>query len=144
MRFSTRTLLAVTASLAIACALATVGLRWLTRMGVEIHQRAVAREVTEWANEYAQINDDASAIRAAEMVGYIEAYYVVGDGYRGSDESERELETARANSLRQLIEALEVYTGNRFGDDHLAWSRWAESKRRGEPSDAPASPNRAF
>jgi len=134
----------VTALLAMACGLAIPGLRWITRTGVEIHQRAVTREVTEWGNEYVQIKDDASAVRAAEMVGYIEAYYPVGDGYHGSDESERELETARANSLRQLINALEVYTGNQFGDDHLAWSRWADFQRRGEPSDAPQPRNEAF
>ncbi len=141
IRFTTRSLLAATAVLAIIFATATIGLRWLTHKGVEIHQRSITREIIQWGNEYAQINNDASAIRAAELIGYIKTYYVVGDGYRGPDESGRELEIARATSLRQLVEALEVYTGLRFGDDHAAWSRWAESGKRGEPDDAREPPN---
>ena len=134
-RFTTRSLLAVTAALALCCASATLGWLWLAQKGVELHQRAVTRELTEWGNEYAQISDDASAIRTAEMIEYIDTYYVPSDGYRGSIEAERDLETARANSLRQLVEALNAYTGLGFGDDYSAWSRWADSQKqpRGEP-----------
>jgi hypothetical protein len=69
------------------------------------------------------------------MLGYIDTYYVSSDEYRGFDESEQELETARANSLRQLVEALEQYTGFGFGDDYSAWSGWADSQK--QPSDEP-------
>ena len=125
----------MTAAVAICCASATLGWSWLTRKGVEIHQRAVTREIIEWGNKHSQINDDKSAIRAAEMIGYIDTYYVARDGYRGFDETERELESARANSLRQLVEALEAYTGRDFGNDYSAWSRWADSQKQphGEP-----------
>lgn len=146
MRFTTRKLLAVTAALAICCASVLLGWPWLTRKGLELHQRAVTLEIIEWGNEYSQIDDDESAIRAAEMIGYIDAYYVPSDGYRGLDDTERELETARANSLRKLIDAIEAYTGRGFGDDYSAWSRWADSQKqhRGEPTDAPESASRAF
>ena len=135
MRFTTRKLLAVTAALAVCCASATLGWSWLTRKGVELHQRAVTHEIIEWGNEYSQINDDESAIRAAEMIEYIDTYYVPSDRYRGLNETERELERTRANSLRQLVEALEAYTGRGFGADYSAWSRWADSQKqpRGEP-----------
>ncbi len=91
IRFTTRSLLAATAVLAIIFATATVGLRWLTHKVVEIHQRSVTREIIQWGNECAQINNDASAIRAAEMIGYIKTYYVAGDGYRGYDGSDENL-----------------------------------------------------
>ncbi len=129
MRFTTWKLLSATTALGICCAFAILGWSWLTRKGVELHQRAVTRELIEWGNEYSQINDDESAIRAAEMIGYIDTYYVPSDGYCGFDETERELETARANSLRQLIKALEAYTGRGFGDNYSAWSQWADSQK---------------
>lgn len=135
MRFTTRTLLAVTAALAICCALAILAWSSINHHAADLHQRSVTRELIEWGNEYAQIDDDASAIRAAEMISYIGTYYVPRDGYRDSDETKRELEVARVTSLGKLIDALERYTGHQFGDDHSAWSQWAESQNRlrGEP-----------
>ncbi|WDQ15418.1 hypothetical protein [Rhodopirellula sp. P2] len=135
MRFTTRNLLAVPTVLAICCASGVLGWSWITRKGVELHQHAVTRELTEWGKEYTEINDDASAIRAAEMIAYIRTYYVPRHGYRGSEETERELEIARDTSLRSIIDALERYTGHEFGGDYLAWSRWADSKKQpsGEP-----------
>ncbi len=130
MRFTTRKLLTVTAALVMCCALATLAWSWVTRKGVEFHQRAITREITEWGNEYAQITDEASAIRAAGMLEYIDTYYKPGDSYRGFNETERELESARAKSLRQLVEALEAYTGLGFGDDYTAWSQWADYQKQ--------------
>lgn len=136
-KFTTRTILITTTVLAIAISSALVGTRWLTRYIVGIHQSSVTREILEWTAEYEKVNDAASALQAAEMLGYIKTYYPVNDDYRGSDETERELETSRAKCMRRLIDALEAHTGNSFGDDHLAWVRWADSEKNGEPSDAP-------
>mgnify|MGYP001014321692 CR=1 FL=1 len=86
-----------------------------------------------------------SAIRAAEMVGYIHSYYVPGPGYRGPLEIEVALEGQRRESMGRIVASLERYTGRNYGTNVKRWMEWVERRKGGEP-DAAANrdqPNRA-
>lgn len=48
---------------------------------VGFHQRSVARSLVAWAPKCTNINIDASAVHAAEIIEYMRTYYVPGDGY---------------------------------------------------------------
>jgi len=130
MRFSIRTLLIVTAVFAICCGSAIFFSALLDQHATVTHQRAVTAQLTQWGKEYSRIDDVTSAIRATEMISYMQDYYVPSDGYRTSDELETKLQNARDSSIRQICDALERYTGRRFGNDPLAWTKWANSQKR--------------
>ena len=73
---------------------------WILWPGVErrlvgAHQRSVTRSLAQWAQADSKITNDASAIHAAEMLGYVSSYYVPGEGYRGPAEVEAALESQR-------------------------------------------------
>ena len=102
----------------------------MVRLAAGAHQRAVTAELIEWGRKYSQVHDDASAIRAAEMVSYMSTYYVPGNEYRATKKIEEELQKARDSSIDQIIVALELYTGQRHGRDHRGWSKWAHSQKR--------------
>jgi hypothetical protein len=59
---------------------------------VGIHQRRITRELAEWEAEYSTINSTGDAIRTAEMLGYVQLYFPVGDGYRSKQSIEAALE----------------------------------------------------
>jgi hypothetical protein len=114
---------------------------WIITYGVAIHQKNVTRELAEWGEEDSKITDDASAIHAAEMVGYMSQYYVPGPGYRGPADVEAALQTQRQKSIARVVAALERYTGLRFGADPKRWAEWAQERQEhqniqeGKPAD---------
>lgn len=106
---------------------------WLLRPAIEnrlvgVHQRSVTRSLAKWAQEDSTITNDASAIHAAEMVGYVSRYYVPGEGYRGPVEVEAGLETQRQQTLGQLVSSLERYTGLTYGTNVERWTEWARQQ----------------
>jgi hypothetical protein len=109
----------------------SVWLLWprIAMWGVGIHQKNVTRELAEWGQEYSAISDDASAIRAAEMVGYMSHYYVPGPGYRGPADMEAALETQRRKSIDRVVASLEQYTGLRLGAKPQRWTEWAQEQK---------------
>ena len=96
---------------------------------VGVHQKNATRELAEWGQEYSTINDDASAIRAAEMVAYMSHYYVPGPGYRGPADVEAALERQRRKSIDQVVASLERHTGLRFGANPERWAEWAKEQK---------------
>jgi hypothetical protein len=106
----------------------------IERWGVGFHQKSVTRSLAAWAVEDAQITNDASAIHAAEMVGYISSYYVPGPGYRGPLEVEAALERQRHDSIERIVASLERYTGLNYGTNVARWTKWAEGQKGSEPS----------
>ena len=114
----------------VACGALLVWLLWprIETWGVGVHQKSVTRELAEWGQEYSNISNDASAIRAAaEMVGYMSHYYVPGSGYRGPVEVEVALETQRRESIDRIVASLEQYTGLDLGTNAERWMDWAHS-----------------
>jgi hypothetical protein len=118
-------------------ALATC-LSWshLERYAAGVHQRSVTRSLAEWDTEYASVTNDASAIAAAEMVGYISHYYVPGPGYRGPADVEAALERQRADTVQHLVDALQHYTGLDYGTNTQQWAKWAETHKNSERDGA--------
>jgi hypothetical protein len=108
----------------------------LERYATGIHHRSVTRSLAEWRMEYGSITNDAFAVTAGEMVGYIPRYYVPGPGYRSSVEIEAALERQRADTLRHLIDALQQYTGLDYGTNTQKWEQWAEQHRNSESNGA--------
>lgn len=102
------------------------------RWAVGIHQRSVTRSIASWGVEDAQVTNDASAIHAAGMVGYISWYYVPGPGYRGPPDVEATLERERRASIARLVIALERYTGLDYGTNVELWTEWAERRKDAE------------
>lgn len=85
--------------------------------------------------EDARITNDASAIHAAEMIGYVSSYYVPGPGYRGPLEVEAALERQRRETIESIVASLERYTGLDHGTNVEMWTEWAE-KKNSEPDGA--------
>jgi hypothetical protein len=92
-----------------------------SRYFVSIHQRDVARQLIEWRFQYSSIRTKADAIRTAEVLGYIQGYYVPSPGYRGTIDSEQQLNTQREATVEELIAALRTYTNVDCGKDASAW-----------------------
>ena len=140
-RFTTRALLILISVVAIALA-AILGIpRFAATRPAEIHQRAVAQEIEDWGDQYSHIDDTRSAVRAAEMIAYIAAYYSLADGADATSAAESELESTRKRSIEKIVNALESYTGARYGNDPSVWARWAATEERrehvhGEPPHA--------
>jgi hypothetical protein len=129
--------------LAIALGIVTVAALaiWIARPAIEsrlvgVHQRSVIRSLAKWSQEDSHITNDASAIHAAEMVGYVSTYYVPGEGYRGPAEVEAALETQRQQTIGQLVSSLEHYTGLHYGTNAERWTEWAEKTKTSEPGGA--------
>lgn len=119
LSFGIRTLLVVTTLAAIVIATAA----WLheSLSSAAIHQRSVTRELARWAKEYGHIGSNADAVRTAEMLGYVQHYYVVADGYRSTPDVELELEKQRQITVDTFTAALREYTGQNKGTDSAAW-----------------------
>ena len=103
---------------------------------VGFHQKSVTRSLAAWAPEAANITNDASAIHAAEMVGYMSSYYVPGEGYRGSAAVEAALEAQRQKSIDLVVASLERYTGLDYGTNVEKWTEWVEKRKSSEPDGA--------
>jgi len=97
---------------------------------VGLHQESVTRSITQWGTEYSTVTDDASAVAAAKVVGYIADYYRPGPGYRGPADVEAALASRRAEAIARITDALEKHTGLDYGSDTLKWTRWAETSGR--------------
>lgn len=108
------------------------------RWAVGIHQKSVTRSLAIWGIEDARITNEASAIHAAGMVGYMSSYYVPGPGYRGPREIEAALERQRRESIERMIASLERFTGLDYGTNVERWTEWADVRRR---SHGPANEN---
>lgn len=85
------------------------------------HQRSVTRELAAWAVEYGVIQSHDDAVRTAEMLGYVQHYYVVQDGCRSTADIEAALESQREETVAALIAALREYSGADFGADSDKW-----------------------
>jgi hypothetical protein len=103
---------------------------------VGFHQKSVTHSLATWAPEVATITNDASAIHAAEMVGYMSSYYVPGEGYRGSATVEAALEAQRRQSIAMVVASLERYTGLDYGTNVERWTEWVEKRKNSEPDGA--------
>ncbi len=99
------------------------------RYSVAIHQRGVADELAAWRSQYSSIDSKADAIRTAEMLGYVQSYYLPAAGYRGTAESEHHLTAEREATVTELIGALKNHTGLDFGNDASAWKVAIEGQR---------------
>lgn len=110
----------------------SVWLLWprIVAYGIDVHQKSVTRELAEWGQEYSTINNDADAIRAAAMVGYMSHYYVPSSGYRGSVEVETALEKQRRLSIDRVVASLELYTGLHYGASVERWTEWASERKK--------------
>lgn len=113
-------------SIALLC-----GFSWaantLPRYVVGIHQQNVVKELLQWKNEFGTIESGADALRAARIMEYIQRYYVVGEGYRGTPESEAALESQRRDTIDTFVKSLREYTHKDFGEDAAKWRRFLVS-----------------
>jgi hypothetical protein len=129
-----RTVKFVLAALAALVALVALA-AWLSWSRLEmyaagVHQKAVTQELRGWGTEYAAVTNDASAVAAAEMVGYMSQYYIPGPGYRGPAEVEVALQSQRAASIERITGALEHFTGLVYGTDAQRWAEWADLRKK--------------
>jgi hypothetical protein len=124
---------------AIAALTLWMNLPRIARSFVGFHQKSVARSLAMWGRDASQITNDASAIHAAEMIGYITAYYVPGEGYRGPAAVEAEMEKRRRESIATIATSLERYTGLNYGANVDRWMDWA--KKQGSTPDGRTNSN---
>jgi hypothetical protein len=59
---------------------------------VGIHQESTTRELAAWEQEFSQIRNKNEALRAVDMLRYVQGYYVPGPGYRSDSATEAALE----------------------------------------------------
>jgi hypothetical protein len=139
MRFSRKVrMVLISFLIVVAAGVITVwmSLPRIERWGVGFHQKSVTRSLAAWGVADARITNEASAIHAAEMVGYISSYYVPGPGYRGPLEVEAALERQRRESIERIVASLERYTGLDYGTNVEWWTQWAEKRKSSKPEDA--------
>ena len=124
----TLVLMLITGSLVVWISLPGV-VRWC----IGYHQRSVTRELAAWGPTVATISNDASALHAAEMLGYMSGYYVPGPGYQGPVEVEASLQRQRQKSIELVVESLQRYTGLDYGTNATSWTEWAAAQINSEP-----------
>ena len=88
---------------------------------VGIHQRSVTQELANWKNEYHIISSQHDAVRTAEMLEYVQWYYIPGEGYHSATEIEAALELQRQETISAFVASLREYTGEDFGTDSKKW-----------------------
>ncbi len=98
----------------------------LPEYAVNVHQRDVTRALAEWQTEYSRILSPQDAIRTAEMLAYVQGYYVPANGYRGTPETEAALQSQRKATIDCFVEALHTYTGEDFGADSEKWLEYLQ------------------
>ena len=128
-QFSLRSLLIVVTAVAILLGLGSATLQYLVKLGARAHMMGVTNELAKWAVEDSQIRSDQDAFHALDMLAYIQGYYVPGDGYRSDAETEAALESQRKRTVAAIIEALERFTGERYGDDLKQWEAWRQKRQ---------------
>ena len=94
-----------------------------------IHQRSVTRELANWQTEYSSIESPQDAERTAEMLEYVQRYYVPGEGYHSTPEIEAELQNQRRDTVDSFVTSLSEYTGKDFGTDSEKWLTFLRSSR---------------
>lgn len=91
---------------------------------VGIHHQAVTAELARWENEYGRTQTWSEAMQAADMLEYVQHYYVPGPGYRSDEATEAELKAQRARTVQAIVAALKDSTGQDFGKDARQWREW--------------------
>src|SRR5262245_32938767 len=96
-----RIILVVAFLAGIAVVVPCAGVAWrLIEVGPAcIHQISVTKEMAGWDREYRTLHDWRQAWLAAGMLETTRIYYVPGPGYRGSVQTEAELEAQRERTL---------------------------------------------
>jgi hypothetical protein len=120
---TSRAKVALTVGIVVACAGMALPFAWrrFEVWAVGLHQRSVTHELSDWEREYSEIHNPAEANRAAEMLQYIQGYYVPGPGYRSDRGTEAALEIQRKQTLDAISRSLEEFTAARHGPmvEHL-------------------------
>ena len=94
---------------------------FIPRFAIQAHQRAVTQSLSIWEVEYGCVLTMNEAIRTAEMIKYVQAYYPPSDGYRGNEASEHALQSQRNKTIDAMVAALKSFTGEDFGTDADEW-----------------------
>lgn len=121
--------------LVVIASLAVWGVYALPKHLVGIHQSAVTQELAQWKDEYSVVDSHAAAVHTAEMIEYVKNYYVPSEGYRGTPDTEKALETQRQQTIDAFVEALCAYTNEDFGEDSDKWLEYLESAKPQPSSD---------
>ncbi|WP_425397182.1 hypothetical protein [Aeoliella sp.] len=121
--------------LVVIASFAIWGVYALPKHLVGIHQSAVTQELAQWKDEYSVVDSHASAVRTAGMIEYVGNYYVPSEGYRGTPDTEKALETQRQETIDAIVEALCAYTKEDFGEDSEQWLEYLETAKPLPSSD---------
>jgi hypothetical protein len=97
---------------------------------VGIHQRGVTSELAAWEQEYSRIENEEQAFRAIGMLEYVQRYYTLSPGYRSDPDTEAALERQRRKAVTAIVEALERFTGEAYGNDVAEWEAWRNRRQR--------------
>ena len=108
-----------------------LALGWADRWAASFHQRGVTRSLAGWEKEYGRVQSWQEARRAADMLEYVQRYYVPGGGYQGDAATEERLEAQRARTVEAIAAGLREFTGRDFGTDAEGWQRWLKDAEPG-------------
>ena len=133
-QFGFGTLLIVVAALAILLGLGRTAWRFVVKEVAREHMKSVTKSLEKWAAEDSQIHCNYDACQAIDMLGYIEDYYVPDDGYRSDAETEAALQSQRKRTMAAIIESLERFTGELYGDDLEKWKAWRQRHKEQTPA----------
>jgi len=104
-----------------------LGLLYLPDYMVGVHQRSVTRSLSDWKVEYSNIDSQLDAVRTAEMLEYVQSYYVPAGGYRSTEAIESALYTQRQETIYAFVLSLLKYTNEDFGKDSEKWLAYLQS-----------------
>ena len=85
------------------------------------HQRSVTQSLADWKTEFSTIESQHDAVRTAEMLDYVQGYYIPGEGYRSTSRIEDALQSQRQDTIDAFVAALRKYTNEDFGTDSTKW-----------------------
>lgn len=103
------------------------GMLSLSNYMVGIHQRSVTQSLMDWKVKYSNIETHRDAVRTAEMLGYVQEYYVPAEGYGSTSEIEAALESQRQETIDAFISSLRAFTNEDFGNDSKKWLAYLQS-----------------
>jgi hypothetical protein len=125
-----KVIVVIAAGALVVTALVSLARDRIEAWAVRIHQRSTARELAAWEQEFSQIHTKDKAIRAVDLLPYVQVYYVPGPGYRSDSETEAALQAQRQKTLTTIVSALEEFTFERYGLDVDKWETWRGGQMR--------------
>jgi len=91
-----------------------------------MYHQSYTKELADWEKIYGRPQTWPEAMRSADMLRYVQHYYVPEFTFRSDEATEAALAAQRARTTRTIVTGLKEFTGQDFGEDAERWREWIE------------------